>query len=315
MFFKYIRSINKCSFPILLEILMKHLLSLQEINPCIRSAGRDLPKNVVGPFRIIYDYEFIYCFKGDFVVYYSDHSVHASHGQMIIIEPGVLHKLDYSNAIEVYWVHFDFYYLDNQADLERYISINKKLALSPRGFSKELTRPSIVIKPNYVLPNLYSVSDPISTRNAFIWLIDLFTTKSFGWFLEGKMILNEIVLDTINNLVVHPHKNNQKLELIKSIQDYIRANIYRKITSQELNNHFHYHRDTLGRFFKQEIGKTIKTYIKQLRHEKVIQLLLESSISLDVIAEQCGYTDRSHLISDFKSIKNMTPTQYRKQYN
>lgn len=277
----------------------------------MRAAGRDLPTDVVGPKRIIYDYEFIYCNEGDFSVHYEDHSTIARPGQILIIEPGVMHQLDYTNATEVYWVHFDFFYYNNQADLDRYIGINKSIALSPSGYSQPLSRSTILIQPNYTLPECYTVSDTLATRIAFNNLIDLFEEKAYGWSLKCKWVLGQLLLDTVKNLKTSPHISEHKHGLISSIQEYLQENAHRKVTSQELSNHFHYHRDTLGRLFKKETGQTIKAYIQGLRHEKVKQLLLDSDISLDLIAEQCGYTDRSHLIADFKHHRSMTPTEFR----
>lgn len=292
---------------------MKRILSFQEINPCMRSVGRDPLVNIIGPKRINYDYEFIYCHKGEFTVQYEDRNVVAIEGQILIIEPGILHQLDYSKAIEVYWVHFDFYYHDNQADLARYIGTNKPIALSPIGHSETLTRSSIMIQPNYILPAIHCVTDYAQTRSAFIQLIDLFDEKAYGWSLRCKAILTDLILETIPYMTTPAHKGKDNHSLINAIEEYLQENAHRKISSQELSNHFHYHRDTLGRLFKKETGQTLKTYIQSIRHNKVLRLLSDSDLSLDMIAIQCGYTDRSHLISDFKSFKNMTPTTYRSQ--
>lgn len=294
---------------------MKQVLSFQEINPCIRSAGRDYQNIDTGPHRLIYDYEYIYCHIGSLTVKYTNYSITGSSGQIIIIEPGVIHRLDYTNAQEVYWVHFDFYYLDNQEDITRYIRINNKLALSPSGYNKELSRASVLFKPNYSLPSIYDVSNPQVTKKSFVKLIELFENKKFGWVLEGKQIINSLLIDTIKNLIKVTPKENYIETLIKSIQEYIQENSHRKISKNELSNHFNYHRDTIGRFFKKETGLTIIKYTRKIRHNKAVQLLMESDISLDMIAEQCGYTDRSHLILDFKLFKNTTPTKYKKLYN
>ncbi len=69
---------------------MPKRLSIQEINPCIRTAGKEIQTPNIGPMRIIYDYEFIYCAKGSFGVNYAHKSLTIYEGQILIIPPLVL---------------------------------------------------------------------------------------------------------------------------------------------------------------------------------------------------------------------------------
>ncbi len=88
---------------------MKHVLAINDINPIIRKAGIQVPPIDVMPFRIILDYEFIYCESGHFIIEYQDKSLTISPGQIAIIPPDTLHRFLVPNQhIESYWVHFDF---------------------------------------------------------------------------------------------------------------------------------------------------------------------------------------------------------------
>lgn len=70
----------------------------------------------------------------------------------------------------------------------------------------------------------------------------------------------------------------------------------------------------LTRIFKNEFHITPSEYIQKLRLNRVRYLLLNTSLTLAEIAEQCGFTDEHHLSKRFKSHFGTSPSIYRKQY-
>ncbi|WP_419874779.1 helix-turn-helix transcriptional regulator [Candidatus Pristimantibacillus sp. PTI5] len=70
----------------------------------------------------------------------------------------------------------------------------------------------------------------------------------------------------------------------------------------------------LTRLFKQEFQMTPSAYAANLRMDKVKQLLVNSSLTLAQIAEQCGFTDEHHLSKRFKKMFGINPSAYRKAY-
>lgn len=282
-------------------------LSMNEINPCLRSAGKEERKHGPGLKRKIYDYELIYCHRGQMKVDFDDQSISASTGEVILIQPGEVHILNSSHADDVFWVHFDFFYHDDQEDLQRYIRSHKALALSDHTFDSDKARSRILITPGLVLPRKYSVHDPESTRSIFLELNDLFEHKTYTWAIKTKLLLLRLLEDTFCHLEdrtsFHPKSD--------PIIQYLKSNCYRKITSKELANHFHYHHDTINRIVKKETGLTIRAHLGKMRFQKAKYLLETTDLTLNDIAEQCGYTDRSHLIKSFQALKGRPPSAYR----
>ena len=56
-------------------------------------------------------------------------------------------------------------------------------------------------------------------------------------------------------------------------------------------------------------------YLEEMRVYKAEELLMFTDFDLTYIANECGYSDCSHLINSFKKHKNMTPKQFRKMQN
>lgn len=292
---------------------MSTYLSLQEVNPCMRAAGIDEQAAHIGANRMIYDHEIIYCHSGSFTVIYDHHSVTANAGDILIITPRIPHRLDYRHAIEVYWVHLDFFYHNDQDNLSRYLATDKTIALSPEGYTTSLARPGIIIKPSRHLPDLYPTENPKRTKAIFDNLTSIFENKTFRWSMTSKALLSELLSETFDHLWEPETSSHSNSQLVQSIIDYLNENAHRGVTGKELSNRFHYHQDTLNRFFKNELGVSLRSYQQQLKLDHVKQLLNDTDLTLDQIAEQANYSDRSHLIKRFTKLTGISPTAYRQR--
>lgn len=73
-------------------------------------------------------------------------------------------------------------------------------------------------------------------------------------------------------------------------------------------------RKVLERLFRIHLGTTILTDIRRVQIEQVRASLRMSSISIEQIADECGYTSLNHLARDFKKRTGTSPGAYRKQF-
>ena len=72
-------------------------------------------------------------------------------------------------------------------------------------------------------------------------------------------------------------------------------------------------RSHLQRLYKQIFGVTVKDDIISARIKRAMQLLTNTDMRIQEIAEQCGYNNESHFMRQFKEKCGMTAIQYRKQ--
>lgn len=68
------------------------------------------------------------------------------------------------------------------------------------------------------------------------------------------------------------------------------------------------------RKFKKAFRMSPRAYIRHLRVHEACFLLSHSTRSLADIADECGFSDQSHLSREFSRIMNKTPSAYRKVY-
>ena len=66
------------------------------------------------------------------------------------------------------------------------------------------------------------------------------------------------------------------------------------------------------RMFKQDTGMTPQQYLIECRITQARNLLLNTSMSLDEIAEQTGFSDRYHFSKMFRKYADAAPAAFRK---
>lgn len=71
----------------------------------------------------------------------------------------------------------------------------------------------------------------------------------------------------------------------------------------------------LGRLFKKNVLKSVSDYINDMRMEKAIELLDNTTISINEIVDRVGFSNRSYFHTLFKRNYGTTPTGYRKNLN
>ena len=71
----------------------------------------------------------------------------------------------------------------------------------------------------------------------------------------------------------------------------------------------------LSQLLNDNFDKSFNTYVNELRIEKAKGLLTSGqNMTMEVIAERCGYNSMSTFYSAFKKIVDVTPAKYRQQY-
>lgn len=68
------------------------------------------------------------------------------------------------------------------------------------------------------------------------------------------------------------------------------------------------------RLFRKETGNTPMQFLTNVKLQHAIDLLLNSSISIESIAKQCGFSCGNYFSKVFRKYLGISPSDYRKQY-
>lgn len=95
------------------------------------------------------------------------------------------------------------------------------------------------------------------------------------------------------------------------IDEYISAHYTENIDALSLCRTFGIGKTHLYEIANQNYGIGIAEHIRSLRIEKAKRLLVESTLPLAEIAEQCGFKDYNYFITVFKRVTGMSPMKYK----
>ncbi|MCD8012997.1 MAG: AraC family transcriptional regulator [Lachnospiraceae bacterium] len=96
-----------------------------------------------------------------------------------------------------------------------------------------------------------------------------------------------------------------------AILNYMRQN-YHTLTLETLAERFHYDSAYLSKQIKSATGKNYRDIIAELKLDEAKELLAESNLSIEKIAEMVGYGSPDHFGYVFKKETGLSPRQYRK---
>ncbi len=100
---------------------------------------------------------------------------------------------------------------------------------------------------------------------------------------------------------------------IRKCIDYIYENLGADLSVKSLAQVSGLNSTYLSRLFRQEVGMSIKRFVKEARVDTAQNLLRYSDLSCSVISASLGFSTQSMFIAVFKEITGMTPKVYREK--
>lgn len=111
---------------------------------------------------------------------------------------------------------------------------------------------------------------------------------------------------------------NEKLEKGSTvIMEQIEAKIVEtsgNITLAECADALNVHQTYIWKILKMERGKTFSEFVEEYKLEEAKRMLLDTSLSVNEIAEKLGYTNAQNFIRFFSKGTGLTPGKFRKLY-
>lgn len=208
-------------------------------------------------------------------------------GQGFLIEPNVqtFYKADENDPWHYLWIGF------NGNKVKEYlndIGLNHKQLIYNCDYSEELKE--IVIK---MLKN-----------NTF--------TLTNQFLLEGLLCSFFAVLSKHSNFAIAGNQDNNLY--VQKALEYIHNNYANPIKITDIANYVCITRNYLFTLFKNSLDLSPHEYLTKYRIGRATELLRFTDYSIESIALSCGYLDPIVFTKTFKLQKQITPSNYRKQY-
>jgi len=138
-------------------------------------------------------------------------------------------------------------------------------------------------------------------------LLEEIYVESYRELADQGEVMNGLLHRLLNLLCTRYtpilHSNDQEAKetlVLYELERYVLKN-YATVTSLELEQVFHYHRNYYNLLLKKHYGKTFKEYLLDVRLEKAHDLLQkEQHTSVKKIAQSVGYENTSHFYHLYK---------------
>ena len=124
-----------------------------------------------------------------------------------------------------------------------------------------------------------------------------------------KPLRNDDVEKIVSKIFANPHRKKSDVECAR---DYIEAHLTERVTVEAIAANCRVGYRQIARKFKNVYGCTISEYIRRRRVEKAKELLIEHQLLVYEIADSIGFPNSKTFCATFKSITNMTPSQFQR---
>ena len=137
-----------------------------------------------------------------------------------------------------------------------------------------------------------------------------FKGKDQGW--------EDVVKNYFNILLTYMLRQSNNLGGVevdgiwRELLKYIEENLETKLSLTGLAQRCFYNPSYFSRMFKEKFGMTLMEYITYKRLDKAAELLTSSSLSVEDICRNVGFSDRSGFYHAFSRRFGIAPQQYRK---
>lgn len=160
------------------------------------------------------------------------------------------------------------------------------------------------------LPKYADVKEPELIFELFQNILDSTVPKSGNDIWKTEQLFLKF-LHYIENLGTH--KDRMTL-LAEQVQIYLEKHLDQNISNEELESHFHLHKNYLARSMKATFGKTPLEVLLEMRINYAKQYLIRTDYNIQKIAKLVGFNSEIYFSSCFKRCVGLSPRDYRKKY-
>jgi len=132
--------------------------------------------------------------------------------------------------------------------------------------------------------------------------------------LSKGVLTTQETIARISDILAHaPQLGTEGQRQVRRAIAYIHANYAEPISRRGIAGHLGLHMDPLSRYFSEEIGVSIVTFLNRYRLVQACKLLESTHQSITEIAGEVGFESHSYFTRTFLRDIGVTPTEYRQR--
>lgn len=165
-----------------------------------------------------------------------------------------------------------------------------------------------------------SIDESSDSRNeARIQLFEeIFQNLEMGYNIENLHYTSIVLIHFLGSFFYIPQfrtiNKGQAVNIINDAIIFMRKNIGKKLTLEEIAKHVNYSPSHFGLVFSQKTSYTPLNYFNQLKIQAACRYLDFTDLKMKEIAQQLGFYDQYHFTKVFSKYMQMTPSEYKAKH-
>ncbi|MCS3870764.1 AraC-like DNA-binding protein [Chryseobacterium ginsenosidimutans] len=221
-------------------------------------------------------------------------------GNVFLLKPEDSHSFNFETTTQLFFIRFNRVFFQNNTIENAFLKRLEQAFSSINGFQ------SCIINDDedktaieYLMKSLFLEMDKdklYSHEVIYLLVQSILTLVARNLTQKISLIINEKTEDKATNMI-----------------HYVHGNIYHpeNLTGEKISELFGVSKTYVGRYFKNKTGKTLNEYSTEYKTKLIENRLKYSEMRINEIADEFGFTDKSHLNRFFKRIHGVSPSVFR----
>lgn len=246
-------------------------------------------------------FEMVYIISGSGKQYINKNCFNYQEGHLFLLTPEDTHYFQVEEPTQFFFIRFNDIYLRSaqmdKKDTQRLEFILKNASHIPGCIVKHVAdRPVIKTLTEAIIRELPNR--------------ELFAKDLVEQYVNAMITI--VARNISRKLPDHLRENSEEKAI--SIMQYIQQNVYdpSKLRAEFISKHFGVSKSYIGRYFKKHANESMQEYIMQYKFKLIENRLLYSDVRISEIAEEFGFSDKSHFHHLFKKYIGKNPSEFRK---
>jgi AraC-like DNA-binding protein len=281
----------------------------QELQPHIRYADFLHYHPWKTPPRIITDYMLLYVQEGSFRLSIEGETHQLMAGQFCFIQPGIVHQMESNSAsITFMALHMELFPSSDENRLEMIVPVD-------HGYNPDLmtVQPNLRVFTDIAIPFILKLSRPDWMLDAMQQAITHWNRKNALDHLQAQVYVTEIVLELIKEYTTRPMSELNRSTALHWVPAYMQYRLSEPLSVEEMAQKALMSRSYFSMHFRNQFGLGPHQFLLKLRLDNATDLLRSTVLSLQDIADSCGFSSVHHFSKMYKLRFGYPPSHIRKQ--
>lgn len=264
--------------------------------------------------RILYDFELMYIAEGSAVMHYNGQRYDLEKNDIFYMKPHIENHItvEAGSGFRTHCIHFDWTRPAPEDDftVEEFY-LRSVLLPDHEERNRRLLHRARPCPQDFHIP-VHCKTDPLLDFSGLF-------ARCYYYYLNpgpaNELYLKSAFYEIIALLHTHysTHAASRMIHpRIQKALEYVSENYAEKLSVPGLAASFQLSPKYFGVLFKDAAGKSLNHYIRDLRIHRAMEMLAESNLTIEQIANTVGFENSFYFSNCFKKAEGLSPSEYRR---